>query len=83
MADSFKRFFRLLYRYWMKFAHVLGWINTRILLTLFYFVILTPFALLVSLFKRDLLDQSFKPNEPTYWLPKEKAVERERYLKPY
>jgi hypothetical protein len=30
---------------WMKLAHVLGWINTRILLTLLFYLLVTPVAL--------------------------------------
>jgi ABC-type multidrug transport system fused ATPase/permease subunit len=35
---------------WMMLAKVLGWINSRILLTILFFVILTPVALLARLF---------------------------------
>jgi hypothetical protein len=38
---------------WMKIAEVLGFINTRILLSLIFFVFLTPFALLQKLFARS------------------------------
>lgn len=37
---------------WFKIAEVLGWINTRILLSLIFFIFLTPFALLQKLFVR-------------------------------
>jgi hypothetical protein len=38
---------------WMKFAHVLGWINSRILLSIVYFVFLTPIALLRRVFQKE------------------------------
>jgi hypothetical protein len=31
---------------WMKLSHVLGWINTRILLTVFFYLFVTPIALI-------------------------------------
>lgn len=37
---------------WFKIAQILGWINTRILLSLIFFIFLTPFALLQKLFVR-------------------------------
>lgn len=37
---------------WFKIAHVLGWINTRILLTIIFFLVLTPFALIQKLLVR-------------------------------
>lgn len=42
---------------WFKIAEVLGWINTRIILSLVFFVFLTPIALLKKLlsFKKDPL----------------------------
>ncbi len=83
MFDSIKSFFKLIYRYWMKFAHVLGWVNTRVILSVFYLVILTPVGLLLKVFKKDLLEEKINPAESTYWLVKEQVVDRERYLKPY
>jgi len=40
---------------WWKIAHVLGWINTRILLTIVFYVVLLPFAMLYQLFSKDPL----------------------------
>src|ERR1700712_953700 len=51
---------------WDKIGHVLGIINTYILLTLFYFVILTPLSLIMRLFGKDIL--KLKRNKrDTYW----------------
>ena len=41
---------------WFKIAHILGWINTRILLSLVFFVILYPIARLSRLFNKDKLN---------------------------
>lgn len=40
---------------WFKIAEVLGWVNTRILLSLVFFVILLPVARLSRLFTNDKL----------------------------
>jgi hypothetical protein len=37
---------------WMKIAEVLGYVNTRILMSLIFFLFLTPFAWLQKLFSR-------------------------------
>jgi hypothetical protein len=51
---------------WEKFGHLLGIINTYVLLTLVYFVILTPLSLAMRLFGRDSL--KLKRNKHhTYW----------------
>lgn len=39
-----------MHRSWMKLALVLGWVNSRILLTVLFYIILTPVALLARLF---------------------------------
>ena len=39
--------------FWGKLAHVLGWINTRIILSLVFYLFLLPIALLFKLFNRD------------------------------
>ena len=45
---------------WWKIAHVLGWINTRILLSVVFYVFLLPIALLSRVFKRDPLAMNWK-----------------------
>ena len=43
------RFFKL----WMKLAEAMGFVMTRVLLGAFFFIILTPFGLVMRLFGRD------------------------------
>ena len=53
---------------WMKFAEILGYINTRILLGIFYYVGITPTGLLMRLAGKDPMSRTFKrKNAPTYW----------------
>jgi len=40
---------------WLKFAHILGWINSKILLGLIFFIFLLPIAWLSRLFTKDPL----------------------------
>ena len=40
---------------WWRFAQVLGWLNTRVLLTLFFFVIVAPVACIMRLCGRNVL----------------------------
>jgi dolichyl-phosphate-mannose--protein O-mannosyl transferase len=42
----------LILKGWMKLAEVLGFINTRILMSLVFFIFLTPFALLQRVLSR-------------------------------
>ena len=63
---------KLFYLAWMRFAFVLGWVNTRIILILMFYLIFTPFGLLMRLFRVDLLQT--KDKKDTYWYKKEKTV---------
>jgi hypothetical protein len=50
---------------WDKIAHILGWINTRILLSSIFFLFLLPIALLTRMVIKNLLQLS-KPTESTF-----------------
>ena len=56
---------------WMAFAMVLSWINTRIILTVLFFVAFTPLGLVRRMFK-DSLDRKFRDGQSTYWHPRER-----------
>ena len=62
---------RWFYVAWMKFAFILGWINTRILLGVFFYIILTPGSLLLRLFGKDLLEEKLDRSAPSYWKKRE------------
>ncbi len=53
-------------RVWWRFAQALGWVNTRVLLTLFFGVVLTPVGGAMRLFGRNPLRG---PVGPTNWGP--------------
>ena len=65
---------------WMAFASVLAWINTRILLGLFFYLILTPIGLLMRVAKKDRLGERFDRTEKSYWIRREhEEFDRTRY----
>tara|TARA_B100000524_G_scaffold215264_1_gene113001 strand:+ start:121 stop:516 length:396 start_codon:yes stop_codon:yes gene_type:complete len=43
------------YKFWMKIGHVLGWINSRVILSLVFLLVLLPIALIMKLFSYDPL----------------------------
>ena len=55
-----------IYKVWMKVGHVLGKINSTIILSVVYFVIITPLGLLLRLLGKDALDAKFDPKATTY-----------------
>jgi multisubunit Na+/H+ antiporter MnhG subunit len=62
---------KFLFKGWMKFAHALGWVNTRILLVLFFFLIITPVSLFMRMIGKDLLSRRIEPELETYWNDRE------------
>lgn len=56
--------------WWMKFAHLVGWINTRVLLTIVYFVLFALPALIFRLLRKDPLHRRRGSALPSYWQPK-------------
>ena len=60
----------LTYRLWMKLGHVLGWINSRIILTLLFWGVVTPLSLLFKLVRRDILKLDYRdPRATSYRVP--------------
>lgn len=51
---------------WMKLGHVLGSINTRILLGLVYYLLITPMGLVMRLMGKDPMHRAFAPEADTY-----------------
>ena len=58
------------YWIWMKLAHLLGWVNTRLLLGIIFFVIITPMAIVMKVFGRDALNRKIDKNVNSYWIPR-------------
>jgi hypothetical protein len=68
----------------MRGAHVIGTIMTAVILTLAYYLVITPYALIKRLFGGRPLP--FKPdkNSSSYWIERsESAQPRERFSKRY
>ena len=54
------------HRVWMALGETLGWINTRILLALVFYGIVTPMAIVMRLLGRDPMRRRFEPGVETY-----------------
>ena len=53
---------------WMFLALILGWIMTRVILTILFFLVLTPISLLARLTGKKFLDTRFRePGAQSYW----------------
>jgi hypothetical protein len=70
------------YQTWMKIGHVLGWINTRIILSILFFGLLTPIGLILRLLGKDPLLKKIDPNALTYRKPC-KPIDRTEFERPF
>jgi len=73
-----------IYRIAILIAHILGWINTRILLGLIFYLLITPIALVLKLMGRDPLNRKFDKQAKTYWNDRDPIpFSRENYLRQF
>jgi hypothetical protein len=52
---------------WMTISIILGWISTRVILIILYYLILTPIGLAVKLMGKDFLNVKFEKSKTSYW----------------
>lgn len=70
-----------IHRAWMMFGLLSAWVMTRVILSIIFFIVVTPLAFFLQLFRKRPLDLRFKTREAvtTYWHRREvKRSTRER-----
>ena len=72
---------RWLFFVWMAIGLVLGTIVTSIILTLIFFVAITPIGLVMRLLGKDPLQRELDADAASYWIPRTPVEDRERYEK--
>jgi len=74
------RLLRPLHTGWMALALTLGALVSRLLLTLFYYLVVTPIALILRLIGKDSLQRKIKKEGASYWIRRpEKEMKKEDY----
>ena len=63
-----------IYIVWMTFATILGWIMTRVILAILFYLIVTPIGLIARIFGVKFLDLSWNDNVKYYWNKRDKTV---------
>jgi len=70
------------YKVWMGFAIALGWIVSRFIIIILFYIVVTPVAMLARLFGKKFLDLKFRDNKESYWTVKDSTM-RINYKKMY
>lgn len=65
---------KTLYKIWMGFAFALGWLVSRIILTILFIFVMIPIGILAKLFGKRFLDIKWKDGKDSYWIPKENKM---------
>ncbi|MCK4679554.1 hypothetical protein KAT82_00355, partial [bacterium] len=56
---------------WMTLATVLGWVMTRLLLIIVFFIGVTPIAFIARVVGKRFLDLKYEPDRESYWEKRE------------
>ena len=59
-----------IYWVWMVFATILGWIMTRVILSLLFYVVITPIGVFSRLFGNQFLELKWDKSKDSYWNPR-------------
>jgi len=74
---------RIIYLGLILVTFPIGWAISMILLTAFYFLLLTPLGFIFRLLGRDPLYRRFDPDAKSYWLARREADSLDRYFHQY
>jgi hypothetical protein len=62
------RVLKYIYIAWMALAFTLGFVMSNMILTLFFFMVVTPIGLLARLFGKDFLAREWNKSASSYWI---------------
>ena len=65
-----------IYIVWMTFAVILGWFMTRVILSLLFYVIITPIGLVLRIFGKDFLELKKQSVQGSYWNQRDSNLEK-------
>ena len=69
---------------WMGLAIVLGWLSSRIILIVVFYLVLTPISLIAKISGKKFLDLKYKSEKDSYWIKREIIKpDRSSYEKQY
>lgn len=72
-----------IYMPWMKLGSMLGWFNTRLLLGILFFGLITPMGILMRFRKQDPMQRSFDKNKSSYRIISHSERNSQHMEKPY
>jgi len=68
------RALKYVYIAWMTLAIMLGFVMAHVILTLFFFLVITPLGLVARLLGKDFLNLKLDKQAATYWIRREQKL---------
>ena len=57
-----------IYRVWMGFALAVGWIVSRVLLILLFYLVITPIGIGLKILRKSLMPLQIREDQKSYWV---------------
>lgn len=64
----FPRVLKPIQKAWMTLALLMGWVMTKVILGIVFFLMMTPIGLILRLARKDLLNLKYPDSAGSYWL---------------
>lgn len=61
------RALKYIYKFMMLVALAIGWVNTRIFLSILFYFVFSPIGIFLRIIRRDLLDRKIDKKCHSYW----------------
>jgi len=71
-----------LYKIWMGLAFAIGWVVSRILIAILFYLVVTPAGFVARLTGKKFLDVDMRKKKDSYWIPKS-SEKKNNYEKMY
>jgi hypothetical protein len=77
------RVLKPLQKAWMALAVVMGWVMTRVILGVLFYLVFTPIGLTARIFGKRFLDLGRKGKKDSYWNYRKGRPDRDSYEKQF
>jgi len=76
LGFAFPKSLKWIYIGWMTLGLALGLIVSTVLLTLFFYLVVSPMGVVARLCGKDFLERKWNPSAPTYWRSRDRSKSR-------
>jgi hypothetical protein len=64
---------KTVYKVWMGLAFVLGWLVSRVILTILFFIVIFPVGVIAKLAGKKFVDNDVTKDSKSYWIRRDKT----------